>query len=320
MAVRSGTGLATIRPQPRAKAEGEVIPIVLVPRSRRARFSRLRRPLASGLAALVLCAGTLVLVGMLDGLQLGAGAAAPTPTLYVNNYTGNTVLNFPLSATGNVAPAAIVSNDGSGSVAQPWGEVLDVHGNLWVGNYSGSISEFTPSQLASSGTPAPAVALQDPGGPSGLVFDSNGDLWVTHDGTGGVVEFSASQLTSSGTPTPAVSLTGSQLADPVGLTFDAAGDLWVASRSGGQLLEFTPAQLAASGSPTPAVTISGLGSTRSPTFDAKGDLWVLVQNGLVELTPGQLAVSGSPTPAVTIGGLTNPVRPPVRHGGGSLAC
>ncbi len=99
-------------------AAEKVVPVVSTLRSLR---TPSLRQLASGLTALTLCLGTVALVGILDGLDLAAGAATPPPTLYVNNYSANTVLSFPLSATGNVAPATILSDDGSGSVAQPWG-------------------------------------------------------------------------------------------------------------------------------------------------------------------------------------------------------
>ena len=208
------------------------------------------------LLALTLGAGTAGLTALLAAGP-PAGAAVATPSLIVSNYTGNTLLTFPLSATGNAAPAATISSN-AGALDAPAASVLDGAGNLWVATDSG-IAELTPTQFASSGDPTPAVVIQNTNQPSALAFDSSGDLWATQF-NGGVVEYAANQLTASGNPTPAVSLTGPDLQLPWGLTFDSSGNLWVGTYADSVLIEYTKDQLAATGSPTPAVTISGLGT------------------------------------------------------------
>ena len=235
-----------------------------------------------------------------------AGAANPAPLLYEIDYGANAINVLPASASGAVTPTVTVS-DNSNSLEGPVGSAFDAAGNLWVGNLNGtSIAEFTPSQLASSGSPVPAIVISGLTAPSAVAFDSSGDLWVT-TGTG-IDEFTPDQVTSSGSPTPTVVISGA--ADgSVGLTFDAAGNLWVGNYdSSNSVLEYTPEQLTASGSPTPAVTLSGLTTPVLPTFDAKGDLWVAEHNGtgVVEFTPDQLTTSGSPTPAVSLGGFVEP--------------
>ena len=95
----------------------------------------------------------------------------------MSNYGGGSLLNFPLSATGNVPPSVTTSSN-AGSLDAPSGAVFNGAGDLWVST-STSIAEFTPSQLASSGDPAPAVVIQNGNDPSGVAFDSAGDLWVS---------------------------------------------------------------------------------------------------------------------------------------------
>jgi hypothetical protein len=170
-------------------------------RSRHTAPSRTSRPvprLVRGLAALALAAGSAGLTALLVAAQPAAAAAGAPPSLIVSNYSGNTLLTFPLSATGNVAPSTTISSN-AGSVDAATDSVFDGAGDLWVTVNSG-LAEFTPNQLASSGDPAPTVFIQNANGPSALAFDSAGDLWLTQFG-GGVVEYAANQLTASGNPT-----------------------------------------------------------------------------------------------------------------------
>jgi hypothetical protein len=269
-------------------------------------ISRYAHHLGRCLVALTLGAGT---AGFTALLAAGppAGASVATPSLIVSNDTGNTLLTFPFSATGDVAPSATISSN-AGSLDAPTDSVFDGAGDLWVATGSG-IAELTPSQLASSGDPTPTVVIQNANQPSGLAFDSTGDLWATQF-NGGVVEYTANQLTASGNPTPAVSLTGPDLQVPWGLTFDSSGNLWVGTYIDSVLVEYTKGQLAATGNPAPAVTISGLGTAVvTPAFDSSGDLWVSTYTStpavIEELTPSELAATGSPTPAVTIATGTN---------------
>ncbi len=127
----------------------------------------------------------------------------------------------------------------------------------WVANDGNStVVEFTPAQLAATGSATPAVTLSGAAGgslddPEGLAFDSAGDLWVTNEGNSTVVEFTRGQLAITGSPTPAVTLSataGDSLDDPEGLAFSLAGDLWVANHDNNTVVEFTPGQLAATGS------------------------------------------------------------------------
>ncbi len=264
----------------------------------------------------------IIAVMGLGGLAVGAGApsaaaaaaaTAATPTIWVVNQDSSTLLSYPLAASGNVAPAVNIGANGT-SLSDPFGtEAFDAVGDMWIANLdSNTLVEFTASQLASSGTPTPAVTISQNGtsldSPGSVAIDGSGDLWALNESGSTLVEYTPSQIAASGSPMPAVTISanGTSLDAPYGFAFDVSGNLWVANNDGNTLVEFTPSQLAASGDPTPAVTISATGSSiGSPSgvaFDAAGDLW-LTNSGnstLVEFTPNQLAASGSPMPAVTI--------------------
>jgi streptogramin lyase len=139
-------------------------------------------------------------------------------------------------------------------------------------------------------------------GPTTMVFDSSGDLWVGNENTSDLVEFTKAQLAAHN-PVPAVTIfaEAGALADPFGMAFDSSGDLWVVSNVWNQVYEYTKSQLASSGGPTPETTISDFPSTPifGVAFDASGDLWVSTVNSVLEFSKAELATP-DPTPTVTI--------------------
>ena len=105
----------------------------------------------------------------------------------------------------------------------PYTPVFDSSGNLWVTNQFGnSIVEYTPAQLATSGSPIPVVTISDNNGsldgPVGSVLDSSGDLWVANYRIDTVVEYSSAQRAVSGSPVPVLTIRGTNtgLKYPVG--------------------------------------------------------------------------------------------------------
>lgn len=95
--------------------------------------------------------------------------------LWVLNFGNATVQEFAassLTGSGTITPAAAVTISAttvatSGGTAQslriPAGLAFEKSGDLWAANqgsdYYGSLAEFTPSQLASTGSPSPKVFL-----------------------------------------------------------------------------------------------------------------------------------------------------------------
>jgi sugar lactone lactonase YvrE len=235
------------------------------------------------------------------------------------------VSTAPIVATVNTAmvtgsPASVTAG-GTATASATYAQMPGT-GGLWATSFTDptSLLKYTASQLASSTSAAPALAVATTGPLDvSIAFDASGNLWVAQYSSNNVVEYAASQLAANGSPTPAVTLSAtgfSTLNAPGALAFDASGNLWVANGGGSTIVEFTASQLATSGTPTAAVTISASGgSLLQPTalaFDASGNLWVVNTASVVEFGQSQLATTGSPSPAVTLtddgaGSLTGPL-------------
>jgi hypothetical protein len=99
-------------------------------------------------------------------------------------------------------------------------------GNLWMVTGGGpncfgtpctnELVEFTRAQLATSGSPTPAVTItstnvgtyQSLYGPYGVAVDPSGDVWVSNWNGNTAVEFGRDQLSTSGSPTPVRAIVG----------------------------------------------------------------------------------------------------------------
>jgi sugar lactone lactonase YvrE len=169
---------------------------------------------------------------------------------------------------------------------EPIGLAFDAHGNLWVANNSASsIVEYTPSQLATSGSPAPAVTLTGSAinFPNEIAFDHAGNLWITNsvyaDSGGGfhskgrIVEYAAQDLAATGSPTPLVVINTPRVSGnslPTGLAFDDSGNLWFADIAEPAIGEYSAASLTAGGNTPPVViitsatSVSGVGIAFNP--------------------------------------------------------
>jgi sugar lactone lactonase YvrE len=139
-----------------------------------------------------------------------SGAFDSSGDLWITNNAGNTVSDFTpsqLAAGGAPTPAVTLSSNGTPSIGGPWGLAFDSTGALWVSNSNiTTLIKFTPSQLASSGSPTPAVTISNTGADlvqvAGISFDASGDLWTTNPFFNRIAEFTPGQLAASGSPTP----------------------------------------------------------------------------------------------------------------------
>ena len=178
--------------------------------------------------------------------------------LWVADFTGR-LIRFDvdqLEIGGEQPPAAVVSISGNPSAI-----AFDAGGSLWVSdNVNHVIRKYSAAQLATSGSPSPDLVVsatdQSLVNPTGLAFDSYGNLWVANIGGRTLVSFGPDQLTSTGSPVPNVIIrsNGASLSVPVGLAFDVEGNLWVVGGTGA-LARFSRTSLVASGAPLPALRV-----------------------------------------------------------------
>ena len=224
--------------------------------------------------------------------------------LWVADVLNNRVLEFTCTATssctnGNAATLVLgqpnFTSSSSGAATQsnlvnPHGVVFDSHGNLWVADFNSRALEFTCTATSScvNGNDA-ALVLGQPNfttlgwstsqtglaGPTGVVFDSSGDLWVADSWNNRTLEFTCT-ATSSCTNGNAATLvlgqpnfisstgatTQSGLYGPAGVIFDSSGDLWVADSWNNRVLEYT----SASSPPSTAPSVSTISELTTVSF------------------------------------------------------
>ena len=190
-----------------------------------------------GLASSMMVAPTQASAAPFGGVPFAPGSVivAQGGTIAGNNNTGTpgtveadgSVNVYPPDANGDVAPEVSFTNGMTG----PFVAIFDPLGDMWVANENTStIVEFTRAQLATP-NPVPAVTISSATGaltyPTGMAFDSWGNLWVVADNNPGrVYEYAKWQLARTGSPTPVASISDLP-GTPLGDAFDPWGDLWV---------------------------------------------------------------------------------------------
>jgi sugar lactone lactonase YvrE len=114
-------------------------------------------------------------------------------------------------------------------------------------------------------------------GPTGLVFDSAGDLFVANGQNGTITEFNS----SGGYDTTI----DAGLSSPRGMAIDSAGDIYVANQNIGTITKLTDN----GGVYTASTFATGLTTPNDIAINAVGDLYVtngLPGNYITEITPG----------------------------------
>ncbi len=216
------------------------------------------------------------------------------------------------------------------SLANPYSTAFDSSGDLWVSDLSNDrILEFKPpfstNEVASVvigqtcftcfGVSSPTPTTFDT--PTGIAFDSHGDLWVVDTGDQRVLKFLPANLVTGGaaavvlgqtslTAAQPGSLSSTTFWNPWSLAFDPSGDLWVADITNNRVLEFLPANLVTGGAAAAVLGqtsliygLSGdsantLSSPYSVAFDSHGNLWVADQgnNRVLEFPTANLVTNG----------------------------
>ena len=248
----------------------------------------------------------------------------------------------------NSAPAAnvILSDDGTGKLVNcPWQTAFDKAGNLWAANSNeyqvipgaGFVTEYQPRQFV-TGHPTPHITLTSNNfiSPTGVVFDSAGDLFVIdfgpgqfnpqNSGSGGVLVFKTSTIAALAAGTNKV-VADAVLYDtstyaPVSGALDSNGNLWVSdcgAAPSGEIYMF-PRPALTSGATTAATvfqsaSVATSGGTQFSidcpggiAFDTQGNMWyanfssdfVDGLGSVGEFTKAQLSATGKSTPKPNI--------------------
>ena len=243
--------------------------------------------------------------------------------LWVADGGNNRVLEYAHPVSDDQPAALVIGQTKFNSSAKPYADTtasnlsspaaiaFDSQGDLWVADQGNSrVLEYAPpfssGQAASLviGEPdftsyySTSVTPSSLRSPSGLAFDSHGDLWVADTADNRVLEYAAplssgqaavlvigqSNFTSSA---PGYYPTASTLESPAAVTFDSQGDLWIVDGAG-RVLELAPpfsnGQSASLVVGQPDFTsypqmpfAATASSTNVPTdasFDSIGNLWV----------------------------------------------
>jgi DNA-binding beta-propeller fold protein YncE len=237
-------------------------------------------------------------------------------------------------------PGVAGSADGSGSAAsfdQPWGMVVDSHGNLYVADCgNNTIRMITPAAMVSTfaGT-AGVIGSADGTGPAaqfncprGLAIDATDTLYVTDYSNNTIRKITTPNgvvTTVAGTPgiTGAADATGpaAQFWGPIGIAANlATGNLYVADRYNDTIRMITPAGAVTTiaGSTTANDFVDGTGAAAhfswpgSIAVDATtGDLYVTdyLHNAVRRITAGNVV-----TTVVGAAGISNVVLGPLPGG------
>jgi sugar lactone lactonase YvrE len=189
-----------------------------------------------------------------------------------------TVANDVVSKTGLNAPNSLTF-DSSGNM---W--VVDGHRVLEYGapfaTHEAASLVIGQNTFTNSSTVTTSKGLDTP---SGLAFDSSGNLWVADKLNDRVLKYATPfstyeaailvigqpNFTSSAT-TPVTQPTSTGLNQPTGVAFDSSGNLWVADWSDGRVLQYaasSTATVSTSTTKSPSTTSSSTSST-VPEFPA----------------------------------------------------
>jgi len=206
------------------------------------------------------------------------------------------------TATGLVAPfdAAFDSGHNLWVVDEGGNRVLEYKAPLSTHETAAVVigqSSFTTLDSATTSTGLSA--------PTGLAFDSSGNLWVADSSNNRVLEYKAPISTgeaaslvigqASFTANNDTVTNSTSLDSPYGLAFDSSGNLWVADLLNGRVLEYTApfstyeAASLVIGEPSftasnDEVARAGLNAPNSVAFDSSGNLWVADGHRVLEYT------------------------------------
>lgn len=199
-------------------------------------------PLTANKASATTLAGSNT---QLDGT--GAVALDKFGDLYVANSDSESITVYRGDATGNTQPVAVISGPDTG-LANPTAIALDAQSRLYVANEAaGTVSVYA---FGATGDATPIRTITGLFGPSGLVVDGAGNLWVASQFGNSLERFTPTDTMPSATITGADTL----LSGPQALTLDAAGNVLAADEYSSAITAYAPND---NGDNAPTYSISG---------------------------------------------------------------
>jgi streptogramin lyase len=118
---------------------------------------------------------------------------------------------------------------------------LDLHGNVWVSNFSAIRGVYSFSEVASNGT----VLLNKQstgnlGSPGGAAVDAGGQFWIANYTGNSITEIAGNDApVAAGTAlSPAGFGQDAGLFLPFSLALDQSGNVWVSNQAGNSLTMF----------------------------------------------------------------------------------
>jgi hypothetical protein len=250
-----------------------------------------------------------------DGAFTLGGTAGPR--LFVANFSNNSVTLYPLTANGNVLPAATLSGAATG-LDGPASVIVDKGGKSYVvNNVASSVTVYNPGATGNA-SPAANIAGVATGldGPVGAAVDSGGRVLVTNLSASGPAFDSVRifKAAATGNTAPAAVIAGSNtgLNTPLDVKLDAAQRIYVANAGGNDVLIFAAGPVGTV-NPAPVAKIAGaktgLNGPNALAFDSSGMLYVA--NDLGSITVYAAGASGNALPVRTISGTNTRLNEPL---------
>lgn len=253
----------------------------------------------------------VVAFAILAGCKAGnSGTVPPNPPIVVGHgivvadVAHNSVLTFPLTASGTTAPVTSVTGAGT-NLDQPEGVFANrINNTLWVGNYtSGTGGSLTEYQLSSNGDTTPKDTISGASttlkGPAGVYVRVDGTIFVADYNNAAIDVFSPG---ASGDVAPAHQISGaaSTLDVPTGIWLDSSYHIWVGDTGTHTVDEFA-ANASGDVAPINTLTLPADAYPIGVYIDSQQNIWVAdAFNGAIyEYAAGSTSAS---TPENTISG------------------